>query len=529
MIGEELRLSERARPAQLGGTAPRRRQARGADRDPDQARHADRRGVEDAARPSRARGEELVAPLRVWLGEWADAVGEHHERWDGPGYPRGLAGDEIALAARIVAVADVFDVITSARSYKPPFAARRPRGTRSPAAPGTQFDPRVVRAFLNISLGRLRLVMGPLSWLAHAPLLARMPLTPAIGTPSASMATVAAAVAAGILATSPSPGAASLARPLGHAAAPTAQAPANRSPVARDDKGSTEHALPVTVAVLANDTDPDGDALSVVSVSIIDAGSPRTQILRRIVRPVEPNARAGRVQIAGRRVRLTPSAAFTGTVTVRYAVSDGRGGRATALVTIDVAGPATRPAAASEQSQARTADAGSDPQLPHRNRHPSLLRHPSTTHPRRLRSRATSRPPSPGTPRRPPLLPRRSRRPAMTHQPLHLRRTPPTQHLPSAPAPTRRCPRLADCSRLGARHLTRGGSRERPACLLRRDVRQRGSVRRPARDRLERHPHVPACRQCAWSRDRHGSRTRRRRHGTMAAATRARRTRSRSQ
>ena len=237
-------------------------------------------------------------------------------------------------------MADVFDVITSARSYKRPFSSATARNEIANCA-GTYFDPRVVRAFLNISLGRLRLVMGPLSWLAHAPILARLPLTPAIGTLSASMATVAAAVAAGILATSPSPGAASLARPLGHAAAPTAQAPANRSPVARDDKGSTEHALPVTVAVLANDTDPDGDALSVVSVSIIDAGSPRTQILRRIVRPVEPNARAGRVQIAGRRVRLTPSAAFTGTVTVRYAVSDGRGGRATALVTIDVAGPAT--------------------------------------------------------------------------------------------------------------------------------------------------------------------------------------------
>jgi HD-GYP domain-containing protein (c-di-GMP phosphodiesterase class II) len=74
-------------------------------------------------------GEELVAPLQGWLGEWADAVGQHHERWDGLGYPRNLSGDEISLAARIVAVADVFDVITSARSYK--HRPRRRHGTRS--------------------------------------------------------------------------------------------------------------------------------------------------------------------------------------------------------------------------------------------------------------------------------------------------------------------------------------------------------------------------------------------------------------
>jgi HD domain-containing protein len=61
-------------------------------------------------------GETLVAPLRDWLGSWAEAVGHHHERWDGAGYPRGIAGDEIPFAGRIVAIADVYDVITSARS-----------------------------------------------------------------------------------------------------------------------------------------------------------------------------------------------------------------------------------------------------------------------------------------------------------------------------------------------------------------------------------------------------------------------------
>src|SRR6185437_9337610 len=65
-------------------------------------------------------GEQLAAPLHDWLMGWSDAIGHHHERWDGKGYPRGLSGDDIPLSGRIVAVADVFDVITSARTYKDP-------------------------------------------------------------------------------------------------------------------------------------------------------------------------------------------------------------------------------------------------------------------------------------------------------------------------------------------------------------------------------------------------------------------------
>ena len=126
-------------------------------------------------------GARLAEPLRAWLGEWADAISDHHERWDGKGYPRGIEGDDISLAGRIVAVADVFDVITSARSYKEPGDAVAARDEIARCA-GAQFDPRVVRAFLSISLGRLRLAMGPLSWLAQAPILGRMPLSPGIAT-----------------------------------------------------------------------------------------------------------------------------------------------------------------------------------------------------------------------------------------------------------------------------------------------------------------------------------------------------------
>jgi hypothetical protein len=139
-------------------------------------------------------GEELVEPLREWLGEWIGAVGGHHERWDGTGYPRGLAEDEIPRAGRIVAIADAYDVITSARSYKKPASAVDARAELVRSA-GTQFDPRFVRAFVGLSLGRMRFVVGPLSWLSHAPLLARIPLTQSVGATLGGVAAVAATAA----------------------------------------------------------------------------------------------------------------------------------------------------------------------------------------------------------------------------------------------------------------------------------------------------------------------------------------------
>jgi HD-GYP domain-containing protein (c-di-GMP phosphodiesterase class II) len=113
-------------------------------------------------------GERLVAPLRHWLGPWADAVRDHHERWDGTGYPAGLAGEEISYAGRIVAVADAFETITATRPYKRPLSPEAARMELARSA-GTHFDPAVVRAFLGISVRRLRLIMGPLAWLGALP------------------------------------------------------------------------------------------------------------------------------------------------------------------------------------------------------------------------------------------------------------------------------------------------------------------------------------------------------------------------
>ncbi len=115
-------------------------------------------------------GERLIGPLRAWLGEWGEAVVQHHERYDGTGYPHGLAGDQISLAGRIVAVADSYEVMTAARPYRKSISVSAARKELVKCS-GTQFDPMVVRAFLNISMGRLWRVVGFGSWVAQLSLL----------------------------------------------------------------------------------------------------------------------------------------------------------------------------------------------------------------------------------------------------------------------------------------------------------------------------------------------------------------------
>jgi putative nucleotidyltransferase with HDIG domain len=110
----------------------------------------------------------ILAPLEPWLGAWLGAATQHHERVDGKGYPLGLTGDEISQAGRIVAVADAYDCMTSARSYKKALPPAQARFELSRNA-GTQFDPAVVRALLNVSVGRLHLAGGPLAWLSSIP------------------------------------------------------------------------------------------------------------------------------------------------------------------------------------------------------------------------------------------------------------------------------------------------------------------------------------------------------------------------
>jgi putative nucleotidyltransferase with HDIG domain len=98
-------------------------------------------------------GAKIIANV-PFLEEVAVIIRAHHERWDGLGYPEGLAGEAIPLGARIFAVADSFDAMTSDRPYR--------RGRPLDAAlgelvrcSGTQFDPRVVAAFLAVPLPRI--------------------------------------------------------------------------------------------------------------------------------------------------------------------------------------------------------------------------------------------------------------------------------------------------------------------------------------------------------------------------------------
>ncbi|MGE5227922.1 MAG: HD-GYP domain-containing protein [Planctomycetaceae bacterium] len=94
-------------------------------------------------------GARIVEPIR-FLGDAVEIVRCHHERWDGGGYPLGLRGPEIPLAARIFAVADSFDAMTSDRPYRAAMPVY-PALDQIAAGAGAQFDPVVVEAFLELA------------------------------------------------------------------------------------------------------------------------------------------------------------------------------------------------------------------------------------------------------------------------------------------------------------------------------------------------------------------------------------------
>lgn len=153
----------------------------------------------DVIRGHPLEGARIAAPLLEWLGPWAGAIAEHHERFDGKGYPAELAGPDISVAGRIVAVADAYDTMTAARSYKKPMAVRAARQELVRCA-GGQFDPTVVRAFLAISVPLLLWKTGPLSFLVQLPFLARLQEIGQHSITTAAQGVTAATVVAGVTA-----------------------------------------------------------------------------------------------------------------------------------------------------------------------------------------------------------------------------------------------------------------------------------------------------------------------------------------
>jgi HD-GYP domain-containing protein (c-di-GMP phosphodiesterase class II) len=128
-------------------------------------------------------GFDLVKDI-AFLSDAAELVLSHHERHDGGGYPRGLQGDEILPSARIFAVADSFDAITSDRPY------RRASSFESGLqiirdCSGTQFDPQVVTAFFSIPAENWQAIANHQRQLAPRPSdlrVSRSPNPPGPGT-----------------------------------------------------------------------------------------------------------------------------------------------------------------------------------------------------------------------------------------------------------------------------------------------------------------------------------------------------------
>jgi putative nucleotidyltransferase with HDIG domain len=160
-------------------------------------------------------GAEIVACMGD--PELTAIVRHHHERIDGRGYPSGLAGDQVPLGARIIAVADTFDALTSARPYRPASPHKQAiEILRSEA--GTQLDPDAVRAFLRCYSGKRAIVWWTLlavsaqraiTWLG-----ARSAVTPSSSFGSV-VPTAAAVLAIGAVATGTPIGV----RPVGYARA----------------------------------------------------------------------------------------------------------------------------------------------------------------------------------------------------------------------------------------------------------------------------------------------------------------------
>jgi HD-GYP domain-containing protein (c-di-GMP phosphodiesterase class II) len=93
-----------------------------------------------------------IAHSTTDLAGIADLILKHHERWDGKGYPLGLAGEDIPIECRILAIADSFDAMTNDRPYRKAISVEKSLAELKQCA-GSQFDPELVDIFLHMMRG----------------------------------------------------------------------------------------------------------------------------------------------------------------------------------------------------------------------------------------------------------------------------------------------------------------------------------------------------------------------------------------
>ena len=114
------------------------------------------------------RHSELGCQILSTMSFFQDIAGiirGHHERWDGKGYPDGLAGTQIPLESRMIAVADAFDAMTSFRAYRQSLSLDQARAELI-RNKGTQFDPQLVDEFLEL-LNDYDKIHAQLEWTFH--------------------------------------------------------------------------------------------------------------------------------------------------------------------------------------------------------------------------------------------------------------------------------------------------------------------------------------------------------------------------
>jgi len=104
-------------------------------------------------------GLDIVGACQ-WLKDASEVVGSHHEKYNGSGYYGGLRGDEIPLNARLFAIADVFDALTSERPYKKPLSYSETMGILTQGA-GAHFDPELLEVFRRIAPSLYHALTGP--------------------------------------------------------------------------------------------------------------------------------------------------------------------------------------------------------------------------------------------------------------------------------------------------------------------------------------------------------------------------------